>query len=346
MPQAPPLAGRTVRQWVRLRRGGSGVRVELSNEFGHAPLVLAGVHLGDERPALLEGRERWVIAPGETRRSDPVDLPTTGGDELAVTLAVTSAGPPTFLHAAQRTALIAAGDHRGRAMPDGTETSPSAFWLTRVLTDGPVSGPVVVTAGDSITRGDVTTPDADRRYPDRLRELLGPDTAVLNAGIGGNRLLAARVGPAMLERVDRDVTSVAEATHVVVLGGLNDLAIPGVLGGTPPGADALVAGLETLVRRARARGITPLLATIPPAGASTIPAFATPAVEATRREVNRLLLARDDVAVADLATVLADPHDPGRLAPAFAAYDGVHLSDAGAAALARAVCSTLGGQRT
>jgi lysophospholipase L1-like esterase len=341
MPQAPALAGRTVRQWVRLRRGGTALRIELSNEFGHDPLVLAGVHLGDDRPALLEGRERWVVAPGETRRSGPVDLRTAGGDELTVTVAVTMAGPPTFLHSAQRTALLAAGDQRGRAMPDGAETSPSAFWLTRVLTDASAAGPVVVTLGDSITRGDATTPDADRRYPDRLQELLGSDAAVLNAGIGGNRLLSARVGPAMLERFDRDVSSVAEATHVVVLGGLNDLAIPGILGGTPPGADVLVAGLEALVRRARACGITPLLATIPPAGASTIPAFATSGVEVTRREVNRLLLARDEVAVVDVASVLADPRDPSRLAPAFAARDGVHLSDAGAVALADEVASGL-----
>ena len=70
-----------------------------------------------------------------------------------------------------------------------------------MLIDRPASGPVVVTLGDSITRGDGTTPDLDQRYPDHLQRRLlaaGVEGAVvLNAGIGGNRLLRPVIGPSM-----------------------------------------------------------------------------------------------------------------------------------------------------
>jgi hypothetical protein len=41
--------------------------------------------------------------------------------------------------------------------------------------------------------------------------------------------------------------------------------------------------------------------------------------------------------LADFAASVADPGDPGRLAPAFDSGDGIHLSDAGARALAGAL---------
>ncbi len=50
----------------------------------------------------------------------------------------------------------------------------------------------IVCLGDSITDGRGSTPDADRRWPDRLAERLneqGVRLGVVNAGISGNRIL-------------------------------------------------------------------------------------------------------------------------------------------------------------
>ena len=80
--------------------------------------------------------------------------------------------------------------------------------------------PVVVALGDSITDGTASTLDANHRWPDHLaRKLLGK-AAVLNAGIGGNRLLSegiAEAGVNILARFDRDVLLQAGVTHVVVM---------------------------------------------------------------------------------------------------------------------------------
>ncbi|HXT89377.1 MAG TPA: hypothetical protein VN714_08965, partial [Trebonia sp.] len=79
MPQSRAFGDQTVRQAVRLGRGGSRVRLELSNEFGTEPLVIDEVALtnartGDTVAALHAGDAQWKIPDGNTVASDPVSL--------------------------------------------------------------------------------------------------------------------------------------------------------------------------------------------------------------------------------------------------------------------------------
>ena len=350
MPQPESFRGQTVRQLVRLRRGGAQLRVTLSNEFGHAPLVIDKVTVGvarggPARAAALGGSARWEIPPGAAAASDPVPLPTAAGDEVALTCYVAGqAEPGAYLHSAQRTGYAAPGDQASPDQPDGldgAQSFASLYWVTRVLTDAPASGPVIVTLGDSITRGDGTTVDGEQRYPDHLQARLlaaGLDGAVvLNAGLGANRLLRPGLGPAMTERFARDVLAVAEATHVVITGGLNDLGLPALLGGPRPTADQLIEGLLSLARRAAGRGIQPVLGTMTPFLASRYAFFLAEGNEDIRQAVNHAIMTQRDWPVADFAAALADPADPGRIAAGYDSGDGVHPSDAGARALAAAV---------
>src|SRR5207248_10506920 len=92
--------------------------------------------------------------------------------------------------------------------------------------------------GDSITDGTASTLDANNRWPDHLARRLnaqGMKMAVVNAGIGGNRVLNEALVPAgvdaravgaginALARFERHVLSVPGATHVIVLEGINDI---------------------------------------------------------------------------------------------------------------------------
>jgi lysophospholipase L1-like esterase len=370
LPFFPPprrFTGQTVRQRVRPRRGGRAARLALSNEYGRDPLVIDAVLVGNgdltsTRPALYRGAGKWEIPAGATAISDPIPLPTTtraatadgaaadgaaadgaGADgELVVDCFVSgTAEAATFLHSAQQTGEVAPGDQLGRPRLADSERFTALYWIARVLTDQPASGPVVVTLGDSITRGDGTTIDVDQRYPDHLqRRLLAAgigDAVVLNAGIGGNRLLRPVVGPSMTDRFDRDVLGVAEATHVLILAGTNDIALPSMLGGKRPAAGDIVDGLRGLARRAERGGVRPVLGTITPFGGSAIDAFLADGNEDVRLAVNGAITAQADWPVVDFAAALADPGDPGRLAAAFDSGDGVHPGDAGARALAAAV---------
>jgi lysophospholipase L1-like esterase len=198
----------------------------------------------------------------------------------------------------------------------------------------------VVTLGDSITRGDGTTPDLDQRYPDHLQRRLlaaGVEGAVvLNAGIGGNRLLRPVIGPSMTDRFDRDVLALPEATHVLILAGTNDISLPSMLGERRPAAGEIVDGLRALARRAAGHGVHPVLGTITPFGGSSIDAFPADN-EDVRLAVNHAISGQAEWPVADFAAALADPDDRSRLAAAFDSGDGVHPGDAGARALAAAV---------
>lgn len=347
LPSPRRFAAQTVRQRIRLRRGGRAARLVLSNEFGYAPLVIDAVVVSDgdftsTTPARCRGAERWEVPVGATAISDPLPLVTRAGDELVVdslVAAVPEAG--AWLHSAQRTGEVAPGGQLGRRRLEDAERFTSLYWIARVLVDGPAGGPVIVALGDSVTRGDRTTADLDQRYPDHLqRRLLAAgidDAVVLNAGIGGNRLLRPVVGPSMTDRFDRDVLGVGETTHVLILAGTNDIALPSMLGQERPAADEIIDGLRALAGRAAGHGVQPVLGTITPVGGSSLGAFLADGNEEVRRAVNDAVTAQTDWPFVDFAAALADPDDSGRLASAFDSGDGVHPGDDGARALAAAV---------
>jgi lysophospholipase L1-like esterase len=341
-PRTRTFADQTIRQAVRLRRGGTAVRVVLSNEFGHEPLVIDEIVVSGastrDVPVRRHGVARWEIAAGATAASDPVELPVDAGDELTVSCFVAArTGPATYLHSAQRQVEIAPGNQLRERQLVGVESSWSLYWISRVLVDAPAQGTVVVTIGDSITRGDGTTADADQRYPDHLQRRLPAGAIVLNAGLGANRVLRPEVGPSMTERYERDVLSVAEATHVIVMGGINDIALPALLGEPRSAAAEIVEGLRTLARRAEERGIRPLLGTITPVGLSRIDDFVASGNQGLRVAVNDAIRAQGDWPVVDFTAAVADAGDTDRLADRYDSGDGLHPNDAGARALAGAV---------
>ena len=135
----------------------------------------------------------------------------------------------------------------------------------------------------------------------------------------------------MGDRFARDVLSIPEATHVIIMGGANDIGLPGLLGllgGTPPAGAELTDGLLELAVRAKEHGIQPVLGTITPfLGAD----------RGIREAVNDALRSQRDWPVADFAAAVADPADGSRLRPALDSGDGLHPGDAGARTLADAV---------
>jgi len=83
--QPQSFRDQTIRQAVRLRRGGSRLRLVLSNEFGQTPLVIdtatvSGAQGKPPRTTTLRGSARWEIPPGQTAASDPVQLPVAAGE--------------------------------------------------------------------------------------------------------------------------------------------------------------------------------------------------------------------------------------------------------------------------
>ncbi|MEI9970496.1 MAG: GDSL-type esterase/lipase family protein [Terracidiphilus sp.] len=124
--------------------------------------------------------------------------------------------------------FIATGDVSTAAdLPDATKIS-SWYFLDGVDVQAVEGSRAIVTLGDSITDGALSTHNANLRWPDLLAARLQADpnlknVSVLNQGIGGNRVLNEGAGPSAISRVDRDVLSQSGVRYVIILESINDI---------------------------------------------------------------------------------------------------------------------------
>jgi hypothetical protein len=106
------------------------------------------------------------------------------------------------------------------------------------------------------------------------------------------------------------VLDIPEAIHVLIMGGINDLAM-----GSPAGD--ITGALFALAGRAQQHGVQSILGTMTPMMGSVCEMFRAGGIEDVRQAVNQAIIGRRDWPVADFAAALADPDDPARLAAAF-----------------------------
>ena len=267
--------GQSLRQQMVSALGGERVRVRFSNLFGRQPLriVEASVALAAGAdavaPASLQrlrfgGRTGVTIAPGREAWSDGARLAVEPGQAVAVSYQVEAGTPFATLHPLGATVTVP-GAAVMRANWPGAAPSPIQHVVTG-LDVAPQAAPrVVVAFGDSITQGTGNGEAPPASYPDRLAARLREQPgghgafAVINAGIGGNRLLVDGTGPRGVERFRRDALGQSGVTHVLILIGINDLGVslPVAMQGLSPAfrpasAEQLAAG-PAAVDRAGAR---------------------------------------------------------------------------------------------
>jgi lysophospholipase L1-like esterase len=203
-----------------------------------------------------------------------------------------------------------------------------------------------VALGDSITDGVGSPTGGDARWPDflarRLDALPGSTLGVVDAGIGGNRVLnaAACCGPSAIERFERDVREQPGARDVILLEGINDIGYGqshGLL--TAPHTEVsplqIVEGYERIVTLAHTAGLKIFGATLTPFQGAR---YWTPAGEADREAVNNWIRTSGAFdGVIDFAAAVEDPRDPVRLDAAYDSGDHLHLNAAGYGAMAAAI---------
>jgi lysophospholipase L1-like esterase len=352
------FTGQSVRQVIRVSRGGSAVRIRLSNVHGTTALRLAGASIGKAgqgaavrpgslRPVTFGHSLSTVIPAGREAVSDAALVRVSPLERLTVTLYFAEpTGPSTFHLFSTATSYRTAGDHRfDRDSRAFAETSQSWYYLAGVDVAGQNRDErgAVVTFGDSLTDGTASTTDADNRYPDELAERLaaaGRPMGVLNAGVGGNRLLndTPGCGQKATARFGRDVLGLPGVRTVIVMEGLNDIGISEGGFGEKVTGQQLIDGHRALIRAAHARGIRVIGATLTPTKGTFLPGYYTESGEAMREKVNAWIRHSGEYdAVADFERAVADPSDPDQLRQEYNGGDGLHLNDAGMRALAQAV---------
>jgi lysophospholipase L1-like esterase len=344
MPPAPGLADSTLRQVVRVSLGGKRVRVRFSNAFGTRPLTILAAHLAPSaeggairpegsRPLTFGGRTSVTIPPGAPMISDPLDFDLAALSDLAVTIRVKDPTKAITGHPGARcTSYLQAGDHL--KAPDLPRAARTPHWYYLCGVDVETTGSAVAVLGDSITDGRGSPTDGNGRWTDHLARRLqqGEGTAsvaVLNQGLGGNRLLNDGLGPNALARLDRDVLAQPGARWLIVLEGINDL------GTRSATARDLIAAYEQIILRAHARGIRVYGATLLPCGGSF---YFNQGLEDARQEVNAWIRqsGRFD-AVIDFDAATRDPQRPSHLSAAVDGGDHLHPGEEGYRIMAAAV---------
>ena len=321
------------------------------------------------KPVTFGGSNRTTIQPGHEVLCDPVEFGLEADKDVAVTFHVVGDAGNVAWHAkAMNTSYMTAGGSGDKTADEaGTDLQyelRSWVWLSE-LQAYKASTPertTIVAIGDSITDGTGTTVDGHDRWGDFLNRRLraaGSANVVVNAGIGGNRVTTLRWGsvltgayrsqallddtsgaprtpdarcdacgqPAVM-RLEREVLSMPNVSAIILFEGVNDIGAGGSYG-------EIIAGMQDVAMRARARGIKVFGATITP-----YYGFAYDLVypDLTRRRVNdwiRTSKAFDGVF--DFDAVVRDPASPARLQAQFDAADHIHLNPKGYSALADSV---------
>lgn len=362
----------TLRQTVRVTAGGRRIRLRFSNAFSGADLAVTracvalpgdgqagarSIAAGTSKAVTFGGRLAAVVPAGAQVVSDPVDYPLPAGANLTVTIYLAAgqpaAGGITSHPGSRTTTHIVAGNHIDDENPAGAAAVDHWYFLSGVEVWSAAAAAIVL--GDSLTDGRGSTTNGNDRWPDQLFARLrsGGDaaaTALVNQGIGGNRVLRDGLGPSVLARLDRDVLAVSGAGWLVVFAGTNDI-------GTADATDAaqkqvaadLIAAYEQIIARTRERGIRVYGATLTPFGGSDPYDDPDGHREAARQAVNEWIRGsgRFD-AVIDFDRAVRDPLQPRRITRSLEVGDHLHLNPAGYQALASAVPVRLfrTGQRT
>ncbi|HWU12187.1 MAG TPA: SGNH/GDSL hydrolase family protein [Streptomyces sp.] len=349
-PAGSGLEDRTVRNVLFVSAGGDNVRVRLANTFGTRPVSVDRVTValqqsgaaavpGTLRTLTFDGRRGTTITAGEDLFSDPLPMRVRALSSLLVSVHVDEAtGPVTNHPFTAQGNYLAAGD--AALDTSGARYADTPCWM--LVSGVDVRGSArtagaVVTFGDSITDTASTTGNANQRYPDhlarRLQDRAGHTLSVVNAGLGGNRLIAERdgepyYGPSGISRVERDALGQSGVRAVILQEGINDI-------GFGASAEDIIAGYRTFIGKVHARGVAVYGGTLLPFRGSFV---WTPERQATWSTVNdwiRYSGAFDGVV--DFASATASAGDPLTMDPVYDSGDGLHPDDAGTRAMADAV---------
>jgi lysophospholipase L1-like esterase len=353
---APSEAGvtindQTLRMHPRVSIGGDRLRVRISNAYGRGNLAIgaASIALRGKGPAIVEGSARTVtfggaasvaIAAGAVAASDTVEIKVPALADLAVSLHLPGESAPAFQitgrYARQTNYISPPGDYAAdTVMPVGKITD-EWFFLCGVDVLASKETGAVVALGDSLTDANISTHDTFNRWPDQLARRLiarkrGRPLAVMNQGLGGNRILHDVRGDSGLRRFDRDVLAQPGVTHAIVMLGTNDLRNRHARPEEEVTAEQMIAGLAQMALRAETRGIKLFGATLTPFGNETYLRGAwNPRREKHRVAVNDWIREGGAFAgVVDFDKALRDPARPTQMLAEYDCGDGLHPSDLG-----------------
>jgi len=349
----PDFSNETIRMVVHTTVGGSSVRIKLSNLRSTTPLSVGAVDIAAQasqatavagsRHVVTFGRARTVtIAAGAEVFSDPVSMTVAADASLLVSLYLPQATSSSTWHSdAFDTAYLSKPGNHAAEDTDGNYVTATTSWyyLSGLDVVAPAAVGSVVAFGDSITDGFNTPTSAYATWPEDLSRRLAGKFGVVNAGIGGNRVLTdvpnIWQGISAIKRFGHDALGQPGLRDVILFEGINDIGNNAGPNGAPLTAPDLISGYQNLIAQAHAAGVRII-------GATMLPDFGngyyTAAAEAIRQAANNWIRTSGAFdGIVDFDKALQDPSNPVALNAGYDSGDHLHPNAAGMQAIANSI---------
>lgn len=239
-PPSPGLANNSLRQIVQVSIGGKKVRLKLTNEFSQEATEIRAVELAiaktagssseiDEKSTVsltFDGKASVEIPAGGKVVSDPVNFKIGPRQNVAITIHYGASSASVSGHPGSRTTSYLKAGHT----TDFSDAVRTDHWynILALEVEAPKKAGAVAILGNSITDGRGSTTNEQNRWADVLSRRLSGSKAtrqvgVLNMGIGGNCVLGGGLGPAAVNRYQRDLFGQEGVKWIILFEAVNDL---------------------------------------------------------------------------------------------------------------------------
>lgn len=278
-PPAPGLGNNSLRQIVQVSIGGETVRLKLTNEFSTGATEIKAVELAYAKTAgsssdideastvslTFGGKASVTIPAGQKTVSDPIAFHLDDRQNVAITIHYGAASSTSVSgHPGSRTtSYLKQGN-----TTDFSGAVKTEHWYNILALEvmAPETAGAVAILGNSITDGRGSTTNEQNRWADVLsRRLLANEptrqVGVLNMGIGGNCVLGGGLGPAAVNRYQRDLLGQEGVKWIILFEAVNDL---GSSGNGVQTAQRIIDVYKQIIREAHQKGIYVFGGTITP----------------------------------------------------------------------------------
>jgi len=334
------LANTTLRQVIKVSRGGKKMSLRLSNEFSAQPLYIKTVYVADAKDSCdiitktaktlkFNGKKSVVIPAGGTVDSDLLPYSLQPLQRLSITICYAEKVPEnmTSHRGSRTTSYIMRGCQGPKKAFQPIEKVDHWYNICQLNLLNATNEPaeIVAVLGNSITDGRGSTTNAQNRWPDQMAEALQGQVGVLNLGIGGNCVIRGGISEPALQRFDRDILGQNGLTKLIIFQGTNDIGTSADTDADQV-ADALIVAYQQLIRKAQEKGLTTYVATITPFKGN---GWYTPAHEKARQKVNQWIRSNCPTGrLIDFDQLVRDPQDIEKL-QAIYSDDWLHLNPKG-----------------
>lgn len=341
-PPAPGLTNNSLREIVQVSIGGKKVRLKLTNEFSTEATEIKAVELAIAKTAgssseideattvslTFNGESGVTIPANGTVISDAVNFKMGDRQNVAITIHYGSASPSVSGHPGSRTtSYLKEGN-----TTDFTGAIRTDHWysIQTLEVEAPKKAGAIAILGNSITDGRGSTTNEQNRWADVLSRRLLANKAtkrvgVLNMGIGGNCVLGGGLGPAGVNRYQRDLFGQEGVKWIILFEAVNDL---GYARNGVQTAERIIEVYKKIIDEAHQKGIRVFGATITPFKGNN---YYSEDHEKGRSTINNWIRTTDLLdGVIDFDQAVRNPQDPEAMQAQFLfENDWLHLNAKG-----------------